>query len=231
MSNSGRIIFTNNTIITCDISNNIFSHNSLNNGRHMKYLNISNNMFKIFMTDTDGTIFATFTSLEVIDMSFNNIFFLPTMLLRNSHKLRHINASNNRPLNWMVVDLSEMPNLITLDLSENKCTTSSEGDRNQFEKAFQNPNLSINLFRNGITCTCDNQEFLIWIQKHKTHFLNLKNYICSTKSTYFDFKYLRSSLAILKKQCASYLGWYIACAVSLATFLAFIISVLLVRNK
>ncbi|XP_052707492.1 toll-like receptor 4 [Crassostrea angulata] len=231
MSNSGRIIFPNNTIITCDISNNIFSHNPVNDGRHMKYLNISNNRFdKSFMTDTDGTIFATYTSLEVIDMSFNNIFSLPTMLLKNSHKLRYINASNNRLSNWMV-DLTEMPNLISLDLSENKFTTLSEGDRNHFEKAFQNSNLSINLFRNGITCTCENQEFLIWIQKHKKHFLNFENYTCSTKRTYFDFKNLRSSLAILKKQCASYLGWYIACAVTLATFLTFLISVLLVRNK
>lgn len=231
MSSSGQIRFINNTVTVCDVSNNMFSHIPVNNGRHVKYLNISNNRFdNNFISEQRGEIFETLISLEVIDMSFNNIFSLPKLLFKNSRKLMYVNVSNNRLSDWLV-DVSEMSDLRSIDLSDNKFTTLGVSARKQFEKAFERSNLTINLIGNGLACTCDNQEFLRWLQEHRQHLISFENFTCTTKDTSFDFKSLGSSLTILRKHCASYLGLYIGCAVTLAVFSSFIIGVMLVKNK
>eukprot|EP00105_Crassostrea_gigas_P034777 XP_019918925.1 PREDICTED: toll-like receptor 13 [Crassostrea gigas] len=191
-------------------------------------MNISHNdLSQDIERDANGEIFKTYTNLEVLDISFNKILSLPKLLLKNQNKLKYLNASNNRLSEWFV-DVKHMSNLTLLDLSDNKFATISPSA--QLEKLFQR-NLALDLSRNGFACRCENQKFLMWILKYKSHFINIDNYTCSSPNTLFKFKTFESSLNILQKQCASYLGGYIGCSVTLAIFITFIISLALVKNK
>nr|XP_022292288.1 toll-like receptor 8 [Crassostrea virginica] len=224
----------NNRIETLDLSNNFCSHMfQLNDGQYIKNLNLSHNdLGRDFEEDTDGIICRTFISLQVLDISFNEIISLPKLFLKNSNNLKYINASGNRLSSW-IVDIETMSNLTLLDLSENKLATLSTDTRSQFEKAFQRSNLTINLSGNGLSCTCENQDFMYWIQKNQNHFPNIENYFCSAKDIdiAFDFKTLETSIDKLRKQCASYLFLYIGSAVSLAVIFSVFIGFILVKNR
>ena len=221
-----------NHVETMDMSNNFCSRMvRLLDAKSMKHLNFSHNAISQDLEgDSTGEIFKTFTSLEVLDISFNRILSLPKLLLRNSNELRYIDASNNGLSEWLV-DVSKMSNLKLLDLSENKFATLSSHARQQFGDAFQLSNLTIDISRNGIACTCENQEFLEWMHENKNYFLHIENYTCSTTDSMFDFKSLESSVHNLQKQCKSFLGWYIGCSVSSAIFVTFIISIIVIKNK
>ena len=223
---------TNNSIETLDLSNNFMSHIfQTNDGQNIKRLNLSHNdLGKDFEEDTDGKIFRTFISLQVLDISFNEIISLPKLFLKNSNNLKYINASGNRLSSW-IVNIETISNLTLLDLSENKLATLSTDTRSQFEKAFQQSNMTINLSGNGLACTCENQDFMYWIQKHQCHFWNIENYFCSAKDITFDFKTLESTNDKLRKQCASYLFLYIGSAVLLAVIFSVFIGFILVKNR
>ena len=222
---------TNNRIETLDLSNNFCSHFCrTNDGQYVKHLNLSHNdLGQDFEKDTDGTICKTFTSLQVLDISFNEIISLPKLFLKNSNNLKYINASGNRLSSW-IVDIENMSNLTFLDLSENKLATLSADTCSQFERAFQRSNLTINLSENGLACTCENQDFMYWIQKNQYHFRNIENYFCLTKDITFHFKTLESSIDKLRTQCASYLFLYIGSAVLLAIIFSLFIGFILVKN-
>lgn len=221
-----------NDVETLDMSNNFCSSMvRVRDAKSMKHLNFSyNDISQDLEGDSTGEIFKTFTSLEVLDISFNRIVSLPKLLLRNSNELRYINASNNGLSEWLV-DVSKMSSLTFLDLAENKFSTLSSHARQQFGNAFEQSNLTIDTSRNGIACTCENQDFLVWMHENKNNFLHIENYICSTTDFMFDFKSLESSVNNLQKQCKSYLDWYIGCSVTLAMFFTFIISIIVVKNK
>nr|XP_022291572.1 toll-like receptor 6 [Crassostrea virginica]XP_022291573.1 toll-like receptor 6 [Crassostrea virginica] len=223
---------TNNSIETLDLSNNLMSHIfQMNDLQYLKHLDLSHNVLgQDFEEDIDGKICRTFTSLQVLDISFNEIISLPKLFLKNSNNLKYINASGNRLSSW-IVDIETMFNLTDLDLSENKLATLNADTRSQFERAFQRSNMTINLSENGLACTCENQVFMYWIQKHQNHFRNIDNYFCSAKDITFSFKNLESSIDKLRKQCASYLFLYIGSAVSLAVIFSLIIGFILVKNR
>lgn len=231
ISLKGKIRAKDNQVEIIDISNNFCSHLFRSfDGKSVRYMNISHNdLSQDIERDTDGEIFKTFTNLEVLDMSFNKILSLPKLLLKNQNKLEYLNASNNRLSEWFV-DVKHMSNLTYLDLSDNKFATISPRACNQLEKLFQR-NLTIDLSRNGLACTCENQMFVIWMLKYKSHFKDIENYTCSSTNALFKFKTFESSVNTLQKQCASYLGWYIGCSVTLAIFITFVISLVLVKNK
>lgn len=180
----------------------------------MKHFNLSHNdISQDLKGDSTGEIFKTYTSLEVLDISFNRIVSLPKLLLRNSNELRYIDASNNGLSEWLV-DVSKMSNLNFIDLSENKFATLSSHARQQFGNAFRRSHLTIDISRNGIECTCENQDFLVWMLENKNHILHIENYTCSATDFKFDFKSIESSVDYLQKQCTSYMGWYIGSYIS-----------------
>nr|XP_022294553.1 toll-like receptor 13 [Crassostrea virginica] len=224
----------NNRVETLDLSNNFCSHMfQFNDGQYVKHLNLSHNdLGRDFEEDINGTICRALISLEVLDISFNEIISLPKLFLKNSNNLKYINASGNRLSSW-IVDIETMSNLTFLDLSENKLATISIDTRSQFERAFQRSNMTINLSGNGLSCTCENQDFMYWIQKNQNHFRNIENYFCSAKNIdiTFNFKTLESSIDKLRKQCSSYLIFYIGSAISLAVIFSVFIGFILVKSR
>ena len=224
------VLAKGNRIESLDISNNFCSHwsKSILNAEHLTLLNFSHNdLSRDLEEDKGGEIFKTFIRLEVLDISFNKISSLPRLLLKNSRNLMYINASNNRMSTWMV-DISHMFNLTFLDLSENKLSTLSIHTCKAIQRSI---NMTIDLSGNALACTCENQQFLNWIQKNKHHFQNIEHYTCNSKDLMFDFKKLDASLNWLQKRCASYLGWYIGCAFAIAVFFSSMIGVMLVKTN
>ena len=82
-----------------------------------------------------------------------------------------------------------------------------------------------------LTCVCENKEFLYWIHKNKGRFRKVEHYTCKTEEMAFDFEFLDVSLNNLRKNCTSYLGWYIGCATGIAIFFSCMIAAILVKNK
>lgn len=170
----GKIRAKDNQVETIDISNNFCSHLFRSfDGKSVRHMNISHNdLSQDIERDANGEIFKTYTNLEMLDMSFNKILSLPKLLLKNQNKLKYLNASNNRLSEWFV-DVKHMSNLTLLNLSDNRFATIILSA--QLEKLFQR-NLALDLSRNGLACTCENQKFLMWILKYKSHFINIDNY-------------------------------------------------------
>ncbi|XP_048770821.2 toll-like receptor 4 [Ostrea edulis] len=106
MSWTGHIQMKNSNILAFDMSNNFCSHvspQSLQDFKHVKYLNISHNdLGQDLEKDTTGQLFKHLVNLEVLDLSFNKISSLPRLLLGNSKRIKYINVSNNRLSDWEV---------------------------------------------------------------------------------------------------------------------------------
>ncbi|XP_060079873.1 toll-like receptor 4 [Ylistrum balloti] len=228
----GLIDFEKNNLEILDLSNNLFHswRGPLNNLKHIKYLDLShnycsymsdyffpfdNNVKTLFIqnnllgdvlsTDHDGRIFKNFTNLEILDLSTNHIYSLPSRLLRHQYTLQILNLSNNA-LSEFSLDLSEMRYLTYIDLRHNKLRTIKESQQDQIGRLKVN-NVTVNLVGNTMDCSCMELEFLKWIAENKALFVNFHGYDCVfTNGTQASFTDLDGILIELSKSCDSYIA-------------------------
>lgn len=230
----GPVHAPNNTLIEMDMSNNFCAHFNppiLRDGQKMRKLNLSfNEIGKALEKDIEGQTFQSLISLENLDLSFCKISSLPSNIFRNAPKLMYLNISNNQISKW-TVNMYHFNKLILLDLAENRLRTIEEGSRNQMKTTFQTTNLSVDLSGNHLECSCENKDFLMWVQNNKDHFINIRNYICYENKLKFSFKNLDVSVSSMERDCRSFMIWYIVVSVFSAVFSSSIIGVLLVKNK
>ncbi|XP_060067606.1 toll-like receptor 4 [Ylistrum balloti] len=228
----GSMYFEENNLEILDLSNNLFHswRGPLNNLKHIKYLYMShnycsymsdyifpvdNNVKTLFIqnnllgvvlsTDHDGRIFKNFTNLEILDLSTNHIYSLPSRLLQHQYTLQILNLSNNA-LSEFSLDLSEMRYLKYIDLRHNQLRTIKERQRDQIGSLKVN-NVTVNLVGNTMDCSCMELEFLKWIGENKALFVNFHGYDCVfTNGTQASFTDFDGILIELSKSCDSYIA-------------------------
>lgn len=189
-----------------------------------------NDIGRSLSNDIEGEIFSNTKSLEVLDLSYNNIIAISESIFKNMAQLQILNLQNNQISIWRV-KINHMKNMKFINLKQNKLTTFEMDARTSFENLFQTSNLIINLSENQVLCSCENANFLEWIKLHKNHFKNIKRYECSLSSSQkFNFSDVDASSILLKENCKSSLIVYI-CSAVLIVLLFSVVIYILVKNK
>lgn len=217
-----------------DVSNNYCSYISKSIMKYAIGLRIlkasKNNIGKSLATDAEGEIFENTVSLEFLDLSYNNIFYLSASMFKNMQKLRTLNLQNNQLSSWRV-KVDHMKNMKYINLKQNKLTAFDKISRVSFGNLFQLTNLTIDLSENQLLCSCDSKEFLEWITHHRKHFINFEYYECSSSSSHkFNFSDPDVSAMLLSKSCI-YQTIYIVSSIAAAFLSSIIIGITLVKNK
>lgn len=198
-----------------NLSNNFCSHIAKSFLKYAGGLRIlmrsKNNIGRSLLNDVGGEIFRNTVSLEVLDLSNNNIIALSAYMFQNMKKLQVLDLRNNQ-LSIVRVKLEHMKNIHFIDLKQNRPATIETESRTLFKSLFQISNLVIDLSENHILCSCENMDFLEWISINWNHFKGFYHYNCSFQSIYgFNFMSAEASVISMKEACKSYISIYIYC--------------------
>lgn len=217
-----------------NLSNNFCSHISksfLKYARGLRILILSkNNIGRSLLNDVGGEIFRNTVSLEILDLSDNNIHALSVHMFQNMKKLQVLDLRHNQ-LSTVRVKMEHMKNIYFIDLKQNRLSSIETESRILFQRRFQISKFSIDLSENRLLCSCDNIDFIEWIAIHWNHFEGFKHYSCSSVSSYeFNFTSAEASITAMKDSCRSYIGTYIAIAVALLFIASIVIGIVLIKK-
>ncbi|XP_064595301.1 toll-like receptor 4 [Liolophura sinensis] len=139
---------------------------------------LANNNLNCLANDTEGHTFSIPGKLKHLDLSNCNIETLHESILKGQHQLQTLVLRSNSLKHWQV-KVGHMTNLQNLDLSHNQLTTIESSARGDLEVAMRNSALRISFLGNQIQCSCENLEFLRWLDQHQKFFILLSSYTCT----------------------------------------------------
>ena len=143
-------------------------------------------------------------NLRTLNLFRNKIRILPSECFSTLINLETLNLSDNALSDWEI-DIKHMPNISVLDLKDNSIDGLPKDTRNHLSEVAKRRNVSINLKRNKLECTCENIEFLEWIDTANIHFVGRKEYTCKTKQwKETNMTNLKEIISKLKLECADY---------------------------
>jgi Leucine-rich repeat (LRR) protein len=136
-----------------------------------------------FVAQHGRRLFSNLTFLETLDLSYNDLGFLPNDLLSRQPALRKLILLGNN-LESLDLDLSFHPNLTLLDLSDNRPSVLSETARFSLDSlaATQRQPLHLHLHGNPLACTCATVEFMRWLGTTRVSLDRGGDYTCVTDS-------------------------------------------------
>ncbi|XP_061196379.1 toll-like receptor 4 [Saccostrea echinata] len=218
-------------VTTVDLSMNFCNNIStefLTYFTNIRNFNMSGNYLgKSLSLDHSGLTFRNQLNLEVLDLSNNGIYILHNGIFANAANITHLILKENRLYKWDV-KIDHMRKLVFLDLSDNRLTRFESPAMQNLEDLFNygNKNLTVDLTNNGLSCTCSDIKFLLWLRSFKSNFKNFGNYTCLE-----DSSPLHLSLNLLMTSCKSFLVWYIVGSVSCSLVISLSFSYLIYRNR
>ncbi|KAK3588414.1 hypothetical protein CHS0354_019023 [Potamilus streckersoni] len=129
----------------------------------LEILEISNNMLGYALkNDSVGEVFKHLTNLKVLDLSDNKISTLPTKIFSGLFSLQILNLTINMLHTWNV-ETDHMTNLVVLDLSFNRLEDLPEKLRTSLDRLSNYKNITVNITKNRIPCTCQRKDFWTWV--------------------------------------------------------------------
>ncbi|XP_062621926.1 toll-like receptor 4 [Saccostrea cucullata] len=218
-----------------DLSNNFCGHISKNfftDFENLLHLNLSNNILgQTLENDADGFIFQNQNLLQMLDLAYNRITFLPKNIFKGLVNLKNLNLSGNS-LNHFDLSIKHMKILSSLDLSFNRLTKIHSSTRGILTFSSVN-RILINLLGNPLQCSCENIDFLSWIGSSKNIiFLDVNNYTCLfDNGTMQSFHDVIKLLKDLEKDCASYTLLMIVTTSLILVILTIILSRIVYRYR
>ncbi|XP_077946516.1 toll-like receptor 8 isoform X1 [Gasterosteus aculeatus] len=157
---SYKMLFTNLTNLTIlDISHNCIKKIPEN---VYEYLPPNLTMLHVhhnFLTDFRWDKLMRFHQLQILDLSFNNIYNVTGINLNIS--LTYLDLSHNHIFHLENGFLKGARSLSTLILSNNKLTTINEST---FQSRPESQIQTLFLQGNPFQCTCDSLDFILWIE-------------------------------------------------------------------
>lgn len=127
-----------------NLSNNFCSHISksfLEHARGLRILVMSKKSIgRSLLNDIGGVIFRNSVSLEVLDLSYNNIIALSAHMFKNMNKLQVLNLRKNQLLT-VHVKMKHIKNINYINLEQNRLATIESESRTLFKRLFQTSKL------------------------------------------------------------------------------------------
>ncbi|XP_068137641.1 trophoblast glycoprotein [Hyperolius riggenbachi] len=174
------------------------SYNELENINHLLFqvdpshssplieLNLSNSLYNASMfTLLAGSLQnGTLTSLQKLDMSGNNLLYLPDGLLSSLPNLKSLDLSNNSLLVFEDGVFANLSHLNTLDLRHNAL---KHLKNSTLLELSSHPGLSVFLSDNSWICDCNIEPFYKWLKETQTTIVkDQSSLVCSYPEQMMD---------------------------------------------
>lgn len=194
---------------TLNLSSNYVEHldkNAFTSLRNLKTLDLADNLLGYELrSDYDATIFSHFHHLSFLNLSHNRIMHIPFKEFDSLPHLESLDLSHNY-LNNFDVSVTNLENLRTLDLSNNKIQCLQDEVRKGLDAIASSHPLSLRLEDNNLLCTCKTQPFLKWLLTTDIDLVNFNTYYCSLNNGSVRFLNATDGLLnYLYEDCRSYL--------------------------
>ena len=176
-------------------------------------------------------IFKHFKNLISLDLSSNEITDLPPTVFKNQNNLRYLNLSRNSLL-LLDFKISHMKYIHSIDISNNLISQFNQKLRDDFEVLrTSSPNLTLNLLRNPIQCSCETLSSLWWMYNRQSMFVSFEDYTCIQNGEVTKFENIGQMLITLDYQCSVNLIVKVSASLLAILIVVIAISLFLYRHK
>ena len=165
-----------------DASHGMLQYIARNNLKHplLRFLNLSHNNLGASESDF-GETFIHLIRLEDINLSHNKLRSISPMAFQRCPRLRRLNLANNE-LTQFDMDISHMPTLEYIDLSENRLFRLTSVFTSKLDELYQRQHFELNLQGNTLTCNCESASFVRWILTTQLRLTDLDKLTCLYRS-------------------------------------------------
>ena len=148
--------------------------------------NINNNCLCLnLIRGTASLQFRVKKHLKFLDLAGCQLTEIPTKEFAHLQHLQQLNLSNNSLEQFHVgLELHTLEEFLFLNLSDNKLKTVSAAMRMQLDQMTIDRNVQVDISRNPLECTCNDIEFVSWIQKSRVIFQNKQHTFCTDRKKY-----------------------------------------------
>ncbi|KAK7461600.1 hypothetical protein BaRGS_00038644 [Batillaria attramentaria] len=198
----------------------------------LEVLDISGNQLRaVFKRNDSYTILGGLRSLKELDMSRNDLGHIPDATFINLTNLERLSLATNGMGRFTLV-LSHMKSLTHLNLSENQLHTLPKSVRDHLDAVAETRNVTVSMTYNPIGCTCQNIDFLTWIRDSKVFFGTHQFYYCRLADGSLMFmRNIDGTIDQLERSCGSYVGVFVGAVASSLLFLGLLVVALAYRVR
>ncbi|CAH1797726.1 unnamed protein product [Owenia fusiformis] len=167
----------------------------------LQVLDLANNRILLSNSSSNFTLFKNCSSLVYLDISYNNLAYVPFDILKDTSSIKIVNLSGNKLVD-LNIDLKTQTSLKLLNLSKNIIQRLGESARNNINSAYEtsNGNFTVDLNGNPFMCNCDafpGIPFINWVKDHQDIIYEGANLSCQyingsqVKFTLLDVSYMK----------------------------------------
>lgn len=164
------------------------------------YLSPGNKLDQIETDPNFGELFKNNKKLKRVDLSENDLSFIPLEMFANNPFLESVNLARNL-LVYFKLNLSSNFNIKTINLNHNNLKTIDAMIRQHLDVVAKRKESSVELFlaKNDWVCNCDSIKFITWMQITKVN-INRTSLVC--KDSYSVIRQIAElDLEQLQKTC------------------------------
>ena len=183
------------------------------------------------LRDKGDFIFEQFENLTSLDLSSNEIKDLPRTVFKNQNKLLYLNLSRN---SLLLIDfqISHMKHIQTIDISDNLVSQFNKNIQDDLDTLrMSSPNLTLNLLRNPLQCSCETLSSLWWMYHRQSMFVSFEDYTCIQNREVTKFKNIGQLLTTLDYQCSVNLIVKVGASLFAVLIAVIAVSLFLYRHK
>jgi len=185
----------------------------------------SNNLAEVFQRDKNGELLQGLKCLKRLDLSDNNIGHLHRDTILPLEHLEVLDISING-IGTFSLGLSRTTELRHLDISKNPMHTIPKAARDNLDRMAKTHIVTVNMAFNPIDCLCKNIDFLKWMHDSEVFFGTHENYFCHFADVYeVRMNDIMSTIGELERTCESYVGVFVgASALTLLVVLLLVVA-------
>ena len=177
--------------------------------------------------DTENVIFSQSFLLEQLYLGHTQLVSVPYGEFTALFRLQILDLSENS-LKSISFDISNLTELVFLNLSHNILTQLPQQMRTDLDLIVQLHDVSIHIEGNKLDCRCSGLDFLQWVRHTSVTFLEKQNTLCAASSGNMDTSIDTLTEEMISNLCKSY-SWVAAPVLLVGAVV--IISLLILRRR
>lgn len=176
----------------------------------------------------DKSLFKNLTNLQNLDLSMNQLVFLPNFLFKDQHRsMSSLNLDNNL-FNEIPLVVKNLQNLSQLFIRHNKIESFRPSD---IDVIIRQGNVSLFLEGNPLSCSCLKLASLKWMKNYRIRFRDLKKIRCLENNQFLSKFIQDKTFRTFELNCQSK-EWLIYTSLTLAlTVIAIVLAAFVKRYR